>query len=79
MRMTIELSNDEALVLFELLSDYGTTDEGRRLEVRNAAERNALWSLEAALEKVMVTPLQADYAEKLAAAQDRLEQKGGSW
>lgn len=77
--MQIDLTDDEALVLFDLLVDYATTDEGRRVVVRVAAERNALWALHAALEKVLVAPFQSDYADQLAAARSRLEVQGGSW
>ncbi len=77
--MQIELSEDEALVLFELLFAYGDSDDGRRLVVRHAAERNALWALSAQLEKGLVAPFQRDYQEVLAAARARVEEQGGSW
>jgi hypothetical protein len=77
--MTIELTEDEALVLFELLQGYGVSNNGRNLAVERAAERNALWALEAALERTLVTPFRADYAEKLDDARQRLELQGGSW
>jgi hypothetical protein len=77
--MTIELSSDEALVLFDLLAHYGSEGDGRMLAIRNAAERNALWALEAALEKNLVAPFEKDYAELLAAARARVEEAGGGW
>jgi len=77
--MVIELSDDEALVLFELLHDYGTRDEGRSLSIRHPAERNALWALECALEKQLVAPFQEDYDRQLQGARERVEAKGGSW
>lgn len=77
--MTLELTNDEALVLFDLLFDYGEKDDGRNLIVRSAAERNALWALHAALEKQLVAPFEPDYAEQLAAARTRMEEQGGGW
>jgi hypothetical protein len=40
--MILELSEDEALVLFELLGGYGESDDGRTLVISHAAERNAL-------------------------------------
>ena len=77
--MKIELTDDEALVLFDLLADYGTGDDGRHLVVRHAAERNALWAVHAALEKGLVAPFQGDYPDQLSAARSRVEEQGGSW
>lgn len=54
--MTIELSEDEALVLFELLARYGADDDERTLVIGEAAERNVLWGLQAQLEKQLVAP-----------------------
>jgi hypothetical protein len=77
--MNIELSIDEVLVLFELLHEYGTSDDGREIKVKHAAERNALWALSAELEKNLVAPFRPNYAELLSEARARLEQQGGSW
>jgi hypothetical protein len=77
--MQIEISDDEALVLFELLFSYGDSDDDRRLVLRHAAERNALWALSAQLEKVLVAPFQKDYQEVLSAARTRIEEQGGTW
>ena len=77
--MHIELSDDEALVLFELLADYAKNEDGRRLQIRYAAERNALWALHSALENTLVVPFQPDYGEQLENARARLEERGGSW
>lgn len=77
--MKIDLTEDEALVLFELLADYGTSDDGRQLVVRHAAERNALWAVHAALERGLVAPFQPDYSDQLSAARSRVEEQGGSW
>jgi hypothetical protein len=79
MRMNIDLSMDEALVRFELLSGYRTKNDARQLLIRNAAERNALWSLEAALEKQLVALFEKGCAEQVAAARERVEHEGGSW
>ena len=77
--MTFDLGEDEALVLFELLHEYGSNDDGRELKVRHLAERTALWALSAQLEKRLVAPLQPNYAELLSEARTRVEQLGGSW
>lgn len=73
--MQVELTEEEALVLFDLLSSYGVTDDGRTLVVRHAAERNALWALLAQLEKQLEAPLQANYEHTLSAAQASVEEQ----
>ena len=77
--VNIQLTDQEALVLFELLSEYGDIDDGRVLAIQHAAERNALWALLACLEKNLVAPVQPDYAEQLKAAREQVEKAGGSW
>lgn len=66
MAITITLENDEALVLFELL-------KSESLEASVATpERDALWGLEAALEKQLVEPFSPDYAKLLEKARQSL-------
>jgi hypothetical protein len=77
--MKRELSDGEALVLFDLLHEYGTKDDGRTLRVQHAAERNAVWALSAALEGRLVAPLQPRYSEILSLTRARLEEGGGPW
>jgi hypothetical protein len=77
--MTLELSDDEALVLFDLLADYATKDDGRNLPIRHASERNALWTLEASLERQLTAPFQSDYGAQLEAARLHLEEMNGGW
>lgn len=77
--MTIELTDDESLVLFDLLSSYDSQDDDRQLKIRHAAERNVLWSLHGALERQLVAPFQTDYDDQLSAARSRVEERGGSW
>lgn len=77
--MTLDLSDEEALVLFELLHEYGSKDDGRELKVQHAAERNALWALSAQLEKRLTPPFQPNYFELLTKARARVEEQGGPW
>ncbi len=77
--MVIELTEDVALVLFDALARGKSEDGQRSLVLEHAAERNALWALEAQLEKALVAPFRADYRDALAAARARLEAAGGSW
>ncbi len=67
--VNIRLSNDEALVLFELLSRFQETNE---LRLKNNAEFVALSSLSAQLDKTLVEPFQANYLELLHGAQARV-------
>lgn len=77
MSVRIELSDDEALVLFEWLKRTDE-DETPAPPVDHPAERLALWAIEGALERTLVEPLRPDYPELLRAARDRLVAKGGS-
>ena len=75
--MKLEITDDEALVLYDLLADYAEHDDGRQLAVRCAAERNALWAVSAALDRQLIAPVQENYKERLALARARLEQRSG--
>ncbi len=64
----IELSRDEALVLFDWLGRH----EDAHSIPGDPAEQTALNSLLAALERTLVEPFQADYTEIVQAARTRL-------
>ncbi|MEO7071242.1 MAG: hypothetical protein ABI131_12210 [Nostocoides sp.] len=68
--LTVTLTQDEALVLFELLHRW--EDDELVTAPRHHGEQVALWNLSAALEKVMVEPFDADYARLVSEAQMRL-------
>ena len=72
MAVDLSLEEDEALVLFELLAS-GNLKEGIAF-----AERNALWALEAALEKTLTAPFSPDYSQKLEIARQSLLLRYGS-
>lgn len=72
--VSLNLTMDEALVLFEFLARAGDSD---RLELVDQAEQVALWKLEAALEPVLVQILQPDYRDQVAAARARLQHSAG--
>ncbi|WP_421764860.1 hypothetical protein [Ekhidna sp.] len=71
--MNIELSNEEALVLFELLSRISNADT--KLDFVDQAEQRVLWNLEAELEKQLTVPLLTNYKEQLEAARNELRDK----
>lgn len=74
MSTTINLDDDVALVLFELLASERIESELAELE---APERNALWALEGYLEKVLVQPFSPDYAKLLERARASLVERLG--
>ena len=65
--LTVSLSHDEALVLFEALAS-GFAD---RVEISRGTQV-ALDSIEAQLERVLVEPFQADYRTLVQEAEGRL-------
>ncbi|WP_417386748.1 hypothetical protein [Gimesia sp.] len=67
--MQLKLTEDEALVLFEILSRYS---EDSFLGIEDQAEQRALWNLQAILEQSLTEPFQQNYQSELAAARDRL-------
>jgi len=68
-RYQLELSEDEAVVLFELLSRFADTEQ---FEFRHAAELNAFQRLSAQIEKTTAAMLDPAYQHLLAAARNRL-------
>jgi hypothetical protein len=68
-KVRLELSRDEALVLFEWLARFNKAD-GRDFE--DQAEQRVLWDMEAKLESVLVEPFDPKYSELLAQARARV-------
>ena len=68
--VAVSLTNDEALVLFELLARNDVASG--QLMMEDESERKVLWILEGLLESVLVDPLRPDYKERLAEARARL-------
>lgn len=65
----LELTSDEALVLYDWLTRFNQRDDA---DFADQAEERVLYDLEAMLEKVLVAPLQSDYAELLAQARSKV-------
>jgi len=70
--VAVQLTPDEALVLFALCTRF-TNDDAFTIE--HPGEQAALWNLCALLETVLVEPFKEDYPELLAAARGRLAQQ----
>jgi hypothetical protein len=68
-RVKIELTSDEALVLYDWVTRF---NQRANTDFADQAEERVLFDLEAMLEKVLVAPLQSDYADLLAQARSNV-------
>ena len=68
-QVTVTLTEDEAVVLFEFFARFSGSGEFRMCQ---NSEFVAFMSLSAQLDKSLAAPLQPTYREQLAAAQGRL-------
>ncbi|MCT9624828.1 hypothetical protein HWD94_06795 [Pseudarthrobacter equi] len=66
----IELSEDQALVLFDWLCRL---NDGSAANVADHAEQRVLWDIQSGLESVLAAPLQANYNFLLAQARNRVK------
>ena len=71
MATQVQLTDDEALVLFELLSS------GKLTAATDTAEAHALGIVLASLERQLTSPFISNYADKLAAARSALVARYG--
>ena len=70
--ITIKLTKDEALVLFELLSRFSENDNKEIF--LDAAEEKALWVIEEQLEKILVEPFKPNYQDIIQEARNRIRE-----
>jgi hypothetical protein len=70
----VELTREEAIVLFEMLSRHSETDV---LAIQDRAEEFATWRLCGALEKALAEPFAPDYAAILQRARHALLERAG--
>ena len=68
--VSIQLSHDEALVLFEFFSRF--CDDDGDFTLRHNAEFIAFMRISAQLDKALVEPFRPEYEQLLSAARDRL-------
>ena len=61
--VNIEVTNDEAIVLFEFLARFNESDDLNRFE--DQSEQRVLWDIECILEKELSEPFRSDYKEIL--------------
>ena len=74
--MTVTLTSDEALVLFELLHRW--EDSGEIGTVLMPGEQAALWALSCRLESILAEPFEGNYLELVDHARQRLAERGGA-
>jgi len=68
-KIKIELTSDEALVLYDWLTRFNQRAD---TDLANQAEERVLFDLEAMLEKALIAPLQSGYADLLAQARSKV-------
>ncbi len=71
-KVKIELTKDEAIVLFEFLTRFSAN---KKLNVEHQSEQRALWDLQCFLEKELSEILSTDYYKILSRARERLKDK----
>lgn len=71
-KLGMELSNEEALVLFEFLSRFA---EDEKLEIIDQAEKEVLMSVLASLERELVEPFEINYKEILEEARRKIRDR----
>ncbi len=71
-KVTIELSAEEALVLFDLLARWGDTN-AMSVTLEHQSEQRVLWDILATLESALVEPFMADYPDRVRAAREQLQ------
>ncbi|MFC5006766.1 hypothetical protein ACFPIJ_54270 [Dactylosporangium cerinum] len=74
--ITLRLTSDEALVLFDWL--HRCEDEDRVVPPEHHGEQVALWNLSALLERELVQPFQDNYGDLIAQARVRLAGEAGA-
>ena len=73
-KIVLRVGRAEALILFELLADFSRQPS---LEIRDEAERLALFRLHGALEETLVESSKPDYPQMLALSRSMLVQQSG--
>lgn len=73
--VSIGLSRDQALVLFEWLARTAAGEQPASFV--DQAEQRVLWDLEATLEKYLTEPFKSDYRHLLEAARGRVRDVEG--
>lgn len=73
-KVVIELSREQALVIFEFLARF-SNDGDNKLQIQDQAEARVLWDLCCDLEKALTEPFHPDYVELLERARNAVRDK----
>jgi len=73
-KVTLELTNSEALVLFEWISRF---NKGEKMKdtLEDQAEKRVLWDIECMLEEVLAEPFAKNYDVLLEKARSEVREK----
>ncbi len=66
--VNIQLSQEEAIVLFEFFRRFNEMDDSSRFE--DPSEQRVLWNIECTLERELSEPFRADYQEIVKKARE---------
>ncbi len=69
-KVTIELTKDEALVLFDFLARFNDTYHENIFE--DQAEQRVLWNIEAILERNLAEPFMPNYSDMVKQARNNI-------
>jgi len=72
-KVTVELTNSEALVLFDFLARFNEYDD---FLFEDPVERKVLWDVESTLEKSLIEPLRSDYRLLVKQAREEVRHNG---
>jgi hypothetical protein len=72
-RITIQLSKQEALVLFELLPRWGETN-ALSAPLEHRAEQRVLWNILGRLESILAEPFMPNYSDQLNMARELIQE-----
>lgn len=72
-KIKIDLTKDEAIVLFEFLSRFNKNIHEEMFE--DKAEQQVLWDIECLLEKELVEPFHSDYRDIVKRAREIVKYK----
>ena len=70
-KINLELTSNEALVLFDLLSRFSDSEKDE-VVFEDQSERRVLWDMQCMLEAQLLEPFKEDYRKKLEKARDAI-------
>ena len=70
--ITLTITKDEALVLFEFLARFNENEPDRPDIFEDQAEQRVLWNIECLLEEQLAEPFRPEYIDLLHAARNKV-------